>query len=172
MKLTITIRCFCWKHWLFIKNYRFHRQRTKRHMFQLESNIACEDYMVRTHKTFYSPVEMDVLAKQIAKLIGFNFLFCFHLGFRLQSTKCMSIVDLWKKFQHSNVVQLREVFTTKGFGDQCKHSTWIFICFSLILYFYCNRFFLLTIKSLMYFSVVFLQLWFWFTTITQDLKLC
>ncbi|XP_055321590.1 PAN2-PAN3 deadenylation complex subunit PAN3 isoform X4 [Sitodiplosis mosellana] len=39
-------------------------------------------------------------------------------GFRLQSTKCMSIVDLWKKFQHSNVVQLREVFTTKGFGDQ------------------------------------------------------
>ncbi|XP_031623876.1 PAN2-PAN3 deadenylation complex subunit PAN3 isoform X4 [Contarinia nasturtii] len=39
-------------------------------------------------------------------------------GFRLQSTKCMGIVDLWKKFQHSNVVQLREVFTTKSFGDQ------------------------------------------------------
>lgn len=43
------------------------------------------------------------------------------IGFRLQSTKCMGIVDLWKKFQHSNVVQLREVFTTKSFGDQCKH---------------------------------------------------
>lgn len=46
--------------------------------------------------------------------------FLFNLGFRIQSTKCMSVVDLWKKFQHSNVVQLREVFTTKAFGDQCK----------------------------------------------------
>lgn len=45
----------------------------------------------------------------------------FILGFRLQSTKCMSVVDLWKKFQHSNVVQLREVFTTKSFGDQCMY---------------------------------------------------
>lgn len=38
-------------------------------------------------------------------------------GFRLQSTKCMQIVDMWKKLQHTNVVQLREVFTTKNFGD-------------------------------------------------------
>ncbi|XP_036338330.1 PAN2-PAN3 deadenylation complex subunit PAN3 isoform X3 [Rhagoletis pomonella] len=38
-------------------------------------------------------------------------------GFRLQSTKCMAIVEMWKKLQHSNVVQLREVFTTKAFGD-------------------------------------------------------
>lgn len=34
----------------------------------------------------------------------------------------MGVVDLWKKFQHSNVVQLREVFTTKSFSDQCKHK--------------------------------------------------
>uniref|UniRef100_A0A182WIF7 PAN2-PAN3 deadenylation complex subunit PAN3 n=1 Tax=Anopheles minimus TaxID=112268 RepID=A0A182WIF7_9DIPT len=38
-------------------------------------------------------------------------------GFRLQSTKCMQVVDKWKKLQHSNIVQLREVFTTKTFGD-------------------------------------------------------
>ncbi|KAL1380230.1 hypothetical protein pipiens_000467, partial [Culex pipiens pipiens] len=38
-------------------------------------------------------------------------------GFRLQSTKCMQVVDMWKKLQHTNVVQLREVFTTKTFGD-------------------------------------------------------
>ncbi|XP_017071182.1 PAN2-PAN3 deadenylation complex subunit PAN3 isoform X1 [Drosophila eugracilis] len=38
-------------------------------------------------------------------------------GFRLQSTKCMTLVDMWKKLQHTNVVQLREVFTTKAFGD-------------------------------------------------------
>ncbi|XP_037940284.1 PAN2-PAN3 deadenylation complex subunit PAN3 [Teleopsis dalmanni] len=38
-------------------------------------------------------------------------------GFRLQSKNCLQLVDMWKKLQHSNVVQLREVFTTKAFGD-------------------------------------------------------
>nr|CAD7442981.1 unnamed protein product [Timema bartmani] len=38
-------------------------------------------------------------------------------GFRLPNTKCMILVDMWKRLQHSNVVQLREVFTTKSFGD-------------------------------------------------------
>lgn len=40
-------------------------------------------------------------------------------GFRLQSTKCVTIIDSWKKLQHSNIVQLREVFTTKACGDNC-----------------------------------------------------
>ncbi|XP_068199664.1 PAN2-PAN3 deadenylation complex subunit PAN3 isoform X2 [Antennarius striatus] len=38
-------------------------------------------------------------------------------GFRLVNTKCMTVVDMWKKIQHSNLVTLREVFTTKTFGD-------------------------------------------------------
>lgn len=38
-------------------------------------------------------------------------------GFRLPSTKCMTVVDAWKRLQHSNIVQLREVFTTKAFND-------------------------------------------------------
>ncbi|GLV34006.1 Poly(A) specific ribonuclease subunit PAN3 [Carabus blaptoides fortunei] len=38
-------------------------------------------------------------------------------GFRLQNTKCMLIVDMWKRIHHSNIVQLKEVFTTKAFGD-------------------------------------------------------
>lgn len=38
-------------------------------------------------------------------------------GCRLQSIKCIQIVDKWKKIQHSNIVRLREVFTTKAFGD-------------------------------------------------------
>uniref|UniRef100_A0A8C1EY76 Poly(A) specific ribonuclease subunit PAN3 n=1 Tax=Cyprinus carpio carpio TaxID=630221 RepID=A0A8C1EY76_CYPCA len=38
-------------------------------------------------------------------------------GFRLVNTKCMMLVDMWKKIQHSNIVTLREVFTTKAFGD-------------------------------------------------------
>ncbi|XP_018578150.1 PAN2-PAN3 deadenylation complex subunit PAN3 [Anoplophora glabripennis] len=38
-------------------------------------------------------------------------------GFRLSNTKCMAFVELWKKLNHSNIVQLKEVFTTKAFGD-------------------------------------------------------
>ncbi|XP_068123104.1 PAN2-PAN3 deadenylation complex subunit PAN3 isoform X2 [Hyperolius riggenbachi] len=38
-------------------------------------------------------------------------------GFRLVNTKCMSLVDTWKKVQHSNIVTLREMFTTKAFGE-------------------------------------------------------
>ncbi|KAK9886254.1 hypothetical protein WA026_015767 [Henosepilachna vigintioctopunctata] len=38
-------------------------------------------------------------------------------GFRLQHTKSMMYVDMWKKLVHSNIVQLKEVFTTKAFGD-------------------------------------------------------
>uniref|UniRef100_A0A5S6LUS9 PAN2-PAN3 deadenylation complex subunit PAN3 n=1 Tax=Xenopus tropicalis TaxID=8364 RepID=A0A5S6LUS9_XENTR len=38
-------------------------------------------------------------------------------GFRLVNTKCMSLVDTWKKIQHSNIVTLREMFTTKAFGE-------------------------------------------------------
>ncbi|XP_031782945.1 PAN2-PAN3 deadenylation complex subunit pan3 [Nasonia vitripennis] len=37
--------------------------------------------------------------------------------FRLTNTKCMVFVDMWKKLAHTNLVQLREVFTTKAFGD-------------------------------------------------------
>ncbi|KAL1517974.1 hypothetical protein ABEB36_001667 [Hypothenemus hampei] len=38
-------------------------------------------------------------------------------SFRLQNTKFMSVVEMWKKLNHSNIVQLKEVFTTKAFGD-------------------------------------------------------
>ncbi|XP_035723493.1 PAN2-PAN3 deadenylation complex subunit PAN3-like [Vespa mandarinia] len=37
--------------------------------------------------------------------------------FRLANTKCMVLVDMWKRLEHTNLVQLREVFTTKAFGD-------------------------------------------------------
>ncbi|KAK6172940.1 hypothetical protein SNE40_016494 [Patella caerulea] len=38
-------------------------------------------------------------------------------GFRLVNTKCMPLIDMWKKMYHPNIVQLREVFTTKVFSD-------------------------------------------------------
>ncbi|XP_011300214.1 PAB-dependent poly(A)-specific ribonuclease subunit PAN3 [Fopius arisanus] len=37
--------------------------------------------------------------------------------FRLGNTKCMVLVDMWKRISHTNLVQLLEVFTTKAFGD-------------------------------------------------------
>jgi PAB-dependent poly(A)-specific ribonuclease subunit 3 len=42
------------------------------------------------------------------------------LGYRLVNTKCMTAIEQWKKIQHPNLVHLREVFTTKAFGDNCK----------------------------------------------------
>lgn len=41
-------------------------------------------------------------------------------GYRLSNVKVTQLVDLWKKIQHSSVTQLREVFTTKAFNDNCK----------------------------------------------------
>jgi len=38
-------------------------------------------------------------------------------GYRLVNTKCMGLVDQWKKMAHSNLVTLRQVFTSKSFGD-------------------------------------------------------
>ena len=55
--------------------------------------------------------EMSFPAKQ--KMFSFS-------GFRLVNTKCMVLVDMWKKIQHSNIVTLREVFTTKAFSEPCE----------------------------------------------------
>lgn len=54
-------------------------------------------------------------------------------GFRLVNTKCMMLVDMWKKIQHSNSVTLREVFTTKAFGDHCE---WTVHVLDLYIFFY------------------------------------
>ena len=46
-----------------------------------------------------------------------------YAGFKLTNTKCMQIIDQWKKILCSNIVNLREVFTTKAFSDNCKCVT-------------------------------------------------
>lgn len=38
-------------------------------------------------------------------------------GFKVSNTQWMVLVDKWKKLQHSNIVSLREVFSTKAFGE-------------------------------------------------------
>ena len=39
-------------------------------------------------------------------------------NFKLVNSKCMVLVEQWRKLSHSNLVALRQVFTTKEFGDQ------------------------------------------------------
>ena len=41
-------------------------------------------------------------------------------GCRLTSGKAVSELDKWKKLQHINIITLKEMFTTKAFGDNCK----------------------------------------------------
>ena len=36
------------------------------------------------------------------------------------NSNLMTLVDTWSKVYHPNIVQLREAFTTKAFGDSCK----------------------------------------------------
>lgn len=66
----------------------------------------------------------SVISEEKKSLSPKHYIFkpCFwsFLGFRLVNTKCMVLVDMWKKIQHSNIVTLREVFTTKAFGEHCK----------------------------------------------------
>uniref|UniRef100_A0A8C4QRZ1 PAN2-PAN3 deadenylation complex subunit PAN3 n=1 Tax=Eptatretus burgeri TaxID=7764 RepID=A0A8C4QRZ1_EPTBU len=58
-------------------------------------------------------------------------------GFRLANTKCMALVDMWKKIQHSNIVSLREVFTTKAFGEHSIVGLFYFELFQF--YFISNK---------------------------------
>ena len=54
-------------------------------------------------------------------------------AFRLVTAKSMVLVDQWKKVSHSNLVSLREVFTTKAFGDNCKYSNRMHFCYVVVV---------------------------------------
>ena len=57
-------------------------------------------------------------------------------AFRLVNAKSMVLVDQWKKVSHSNLVSLREVFTTKAFGDNCKYTNRMHYCYVVVV---CNQ---------------------------------
>lgn len=40
------------------------------------------------------------------------------IGYRLANQRCMELVELWKKIQHSNIIPLRDVFGTKEFNGE------------------------------------------------------
>lgn len=45
------------------------------------------------------------------------------LDYRLQHTENLKNLEKWKKLQHINVVQLREVIVhTRAFGDNCESA--------------------------------------------------
>lgn len=46
--------------------------------------------------------------------------FKFILGFRQTITKYTPLIEAWKKINHANIVQLKDVFITKAFNDSCK----------------------------------------------------
>ena len=41
-------------------------------------------------------------------------------GFRLTSGKAVLELEKWRKLQHINIITLKEMFTTKAFGDNCE----------------------------------------------------
>lgn len=43
-------------------------------------------------------------------------------GFRLQHESALAVVEKWRRIRHPNIVSVREAFTTKGFGDNCKFT--------------------------------------------------
>lgn len=40
-------------------------------------------------------------------------------GFRQTITKYAPLIEAWKKINHANIVQLKDVFITKAFNDSC-----------------------------------------------------
>lgn len=43
-------------------------------------------------------------------------------GFRLQHEAAIAAVEKWTRVRHPGLIGVREAFTTRAFGDQCKHS--------------------------------------------------
>jgi len=53
--------------------------------------------------------------------IDFNVsIFLYVIGFRQTITKYVPVIEGWKKVNHANVVQLKDVFITKAFNDSCE----------------------------------------------------
>ncbi|XP_046391293.1 PAN2-PAN3 deadenylation complex subunit PAN3 [Ischnura elegans] len=79
-------------------------QRLAHHVHHHHKSSSSLGYLTSTYKATHSKTGVRYCLKRIH-------------GFRLSNTKCMLLVDMWKRLQHPNVVQLREIFSTKAFGD-------------------------------------------------------
>ncbi|XP_041356665.1 PAN2-PAN3 deadenylation complex subunit pan3-like isoform X2 [Gigantopelta aegis] len=70
--------------------------------------------MIQKSNTFHYPT---MCYKAVNTKDGLTYCIRRIQGYRLANTKCMPLIDMWRKMYHPNIVQLREVFTTKAFGD-------------------------------------------------------
>lgn len=69
-----------------------------------------------------------VYIKHYAKKSDLNIFknhFCTYAGFRLPSGKWLGLIEAWKNISHTNLIQLREIFTTKAFGDTCEYNKFL-----------------------------------------------
>lgn len=55
------------------------------------------------------------------------FKFFYVIGFRLTITKYAPLIEAWKKINHANIVQLKDVFITKAFNDTCEYCPLLFV---------------------------------------------
>ncbi|XP_071445914.1 PAN2-PAN3 deadenylation complex subunit PAN3 isoform X2 [Hetaerina americana] len=79
-------------------------QRLSHHVHHHHKSSSSLGYPSSTYKATHSKTGIRYCLKRIH-------------GFRLSNTKCMLLVDMWKRLQHPNIIQLREIFSTKAFGD-------------------------------------------------------
>lgn len=43
-------------------------------------------------------------------------------GFRLQHEAAITVIEKWTRIRHPGLVAVREAFTTRAFGDYCRHT--------------------------------------------------
>ncbi len=63
-------------------------------------------------------------------------------GCKLPTVRLYEVIEAWKKINHANIVQLREVFLTKDFDDEqpCMNFCLFKLNFCNIILFFSNRF--------------------------------
>lgn len=109
---TTTTRCIRWRRPRRSCRRSPRRPRTGPSTAPPAPNIACADCTVSITLSPSRCIESDInRSEPLTSVLA---------GVQVQSAKCMTIVDQWKKVEHSNVVHLKEIFTTKNFNDRCK----------------------------------------------------
>jgi len=108
---------------------RMELQKQRSLLLTEKKDLGLPDSIENYHGLF--PLEDVKSPSQGQRLLGYNSS-CFRVinskdglhycmrrihGFRLLNPKAVSSVEKWKKLQNTNLVQLKEVFTTKAFGD-------------------------------------------------------
>jgi len=82
----------------------------------------------RSTKTFGYPTSVY---KSISSVDGRAYALRRVEGYRLANEMAMKSIENWRRIDHSNIVSLKEAFTTKAFGDHCKYNI-----NSILIYFY------------------------------------